>query len=88
MVPQPRDVRELHEHTRWFLGLGPRPEFDRYTYWEKFDYWAVFWGMLIIGGSGLILWFPATLLVSCPAGCSTSRSSCTARKRCSPWASS
>ncbi len=58
MVPQPRDIRELYQHTRWFLGLGPRPEFDRYTYWEKFDYWAVFWGMLIIGGSGLILWFP------------------------------
>ena len=28
------------------------------TYWEKFDYWAVFWGMAIIGGSGLMLWFP------------------------------
>jgi cytochrome b subunit of formate dehydrogenase len=58
MVPQPRDVVELYRHTRWFLGLGPQPEFERYTYWEKFDYWAVFWGMLIIGGSGLILWFP------------------------------
>jgi cytochrome b subunit of formate dehydrogenase len=58
MVPQPRDFVELYRHTRWFLGLGPAPPFDRYTYWEKFDYWAVFWGMLIIGGSGLILWFP------------------------------
>ena len=43
---------------RWFVGLGPRPRFGRYTYWEKFDYWAVFWGMGIIGGSGLLLWFP------------------------------
>jgi hypothetical protein len=32
--------------------------FDRWTYWEKFDYWAVFWGMAIIGGSGLMLWIP------------------------------
>lgn len=32
---------------------------DRWTYWEKFDYLAVFWGMFIIGISGLILWFPA-----------------------------
>jgi len=46
------------QHVRWFVGLGPRPAFDRYTYWEKFDYWAVFWGMAIIGGSGLLLWFP------------------------------
>jgi cytochrome b subunit of formate dehydrogenase len=58
MVPQPRDVAQLYRSFRWFLGLGPRPKFDRYTYWEKFDYWAVFWGMGIIGGSGLVLWFP------------------------------
>jgi len=58
MVPQPRDVTDLVAHVRWFLGAGPRPLFERYTYWEKFDYWAVFWGMGIIGGSGLMLWFP------------------------------
>jgi cytochrome b subunit of formate dehydrogenase len=58
MVPQPRDVIEMVQHVRWFVGLGPRPKFDHFTYWEKFDYWAVFWGMLIIGGSGLLLWFP------------------------------
>jgi cytochrome b subunit of formate dehydrogenase len=58
MVPQPRDVRDFVGHVRWFVGRGPRPRFDRYTYWEKFDYWAVFWGMGIIGASGLLLWFP------------------------------
>jgi cytochrome b subunit of formate dehydrogenase len=58
MVPQPRDLRELRDHLLWFIGRGPRPPFERYTYWEKFDYWAVFWGMAIIGGSGIMLWFP------------------------------
>jgi hypothetical protein len=58
MVPQPRDLTDAVAHVRWFLGLGPEPRFDRFTYWEKFDYWAVFWGMAIIGGSGLLLWFP------------------------------
>ena len=58
MVPQPKDLADMVQHVRWFVGLGPRPAFDRYTYWEKFDYWAVFWGMAIIGGSGLLLWFP------------------------------
>ena len=58
MVPQPHDATELVQHVQWFFNLGPRPRFGRYTYWEKFDYWAVFWGMLIIGGSGLLLWFP------------------------------
>ncbi len=58
MTPQPRDVMEMIAHLRWFLRLGPRPRFDHFTYWEKFDYWAVFWGMGVIGGSGLMLWFP------------------------------
>jgi hypothetical protein len=43
---------------KWFLGMAPRPVFDRWTYWEKFDYWAPFWGVAIIGGSGAMLWFP------------------------------
>jgi len=58
LVPQWRDAVDFHRHFKWFIGLGPRPQFDRWTYWEKFDYWAVFWGMAIIGGSGLLLWFP------------------------------
>jgi cytochrome b subunit of formate dehydrogenase len=58
MVPQPRDIVQMVQHFRWFGGLGPRPHFDRFSYWEKFDYWAVFWGMFIIGGSGFMLWFP------------------------------
>jgi cytochrome b subunit of formate dehydrogenase len=58
LVPQPRDVREFIGHMKWFLHIGPRPEFDHFAYWQKFDYWAVFWGMGVIGGSGLMLWFP------------------------------
>ncbi len=58
MVPQPQDAIDMYRHVKWFVGLGARPQFDRWTYWEKFDYWAVFWGMFIIGGSGLLLWFP------------------------------
>jgi hypothetical protein len=37
--------------------LGPRPKFDRFAYWEKFDYWGVFWGMAVIGFSGYAMWF-------------------------------
>jgi cytochrome b subunit of formate dehydrogenase len=58
LVPQPQDAIDMWHNFKWFLGRGPRPQFDRWTYWEKFDYWAVFWGMFIIGGSGLLLWFP------------------------------
>jgi cytochrome b subunit of formate dehydrogenase len=53
-----RDARELAGSLKWFLGLGPRPRYGRWTYWEKFDYFAVFWGIFVIGSTGLFLWFP------------------------------
>jgi len=59
LIPHRRDLKDLRRHLRYFLYLGPPPRFDRWTYWEKFDYLAVFWGVAIIGLSGLVLWFPA-----------------------------
>jgi cytochrome b subunit of formate dehydrogenase len=58
MVPTLQDWRDFVAHNKWFFGKGPKPQFDRWTYWEKFDYFAVFWGVAIIGASGLIMWFP------------------------------
>jgi cytochrome b subunit of formate dehydrogenase len=58
IVPQPKDVRDVVQMFKWFLGKGPPPKFDRFSYMEKFDYLAVFWGVAIIGFSGLLLWFP------------------------------
>jgi cytochrome b subunit of formate dehydrogenase len=57
MIANFKDAKDLFGHMRWFVGLGPRPQFDRYSYWEKFDYWAVFWGMIVIGFSGYAMWF-------------------------------
>jgi cytochrome b subunit of formate dehydrogenase len=57
MVGNWKDVKDLLGHMRWMIGLGSRPKFDRYAYWEKFDYWAVFWGMMVIGFSGYAMWF-------------------------------
>jgi len=59
MVPNWQDLKDIVAMFLWFFGKRPRPVFDRWTYWEKFDYWAVFWGMAIIGGSGAMLAFPA-----------------------------
>jgi predicted CXXCH cytochrome family protein len=53
-----RDLTEFWQSIKWFTGKGPRPSYGRFTYWEKFDYFAVFWGMFIIGSTGLLLWFP------------------------------
>ncbi len=88
MVPQPRDLSEMLGHIKWFVGLGPRPNFDRFTYWEKFDYWAVFWGMGIIGGSGFSSGSRSSSRASCPATGSTSPSSSTGKRRFSRPSSS
>lgn len=58
LVPSVQDLRDGVAHARWFVGRGPKPQWDRWTYWERFDYLAVFWGVAIIGLSGLVLWFP------------------------------
>ena len=58
LVPNWKDIKDAGNMFIWFVGKGPRPVFDRWTYWEKFDYWAVFWGMMVIGGSGMMLAFP------------------------------
>jgi cytochrome b subunit of formate dehydrogenase len=57
-VPSIKDVKDVWHNLLYFLGQGSRPVFDRFAYFEKFDYWAVFWGVPIIGLSGLVLWFP------------------------------
>jgi cytochrome b subunit of formate dehydrogenase len=58
LVPNGQDLKELIGTLKWFVGLGPRPAYGRWTYWEKFDYFAVFWGIAVIGSTGLTLWFP------------------------------
>ena len=58
LVPNLQDGKDMIAMFKWFFGMGPRPKFDHWTYWEKFDYWAPFWGVTIIGVSGLIMWLP------------------------------
>ncbi len=57
-VPGRRDVKEIIGMARWFLGLGSKPAFERWTYWEKWDYWMACLACLLVGGSGLMMWFP------------------------------
>jgi cytochrome b subunit of formate dehydrogenase len=67
LLPVPRDVLDFFQMLRYFLGwTDERPRFGRFSYVEKFDYWAVYWGMVIMIGSGLILWFLETSLQYLP----------------------
>src|SRR4030066_1587906 len=58
MLFNKKDWQDFKNSLKWFTGRGSRPEYGRWTYWEKFDYFAVFWGMFIIGSTGMTLWFP------------------------------
>ncbi len=58
MMLNRRDLTEFLGTLKWFVGRGERPAYGRWTYWEKFDYFAVFWGIAVIGSTGLTLWFP------------------------------
>jgi len=61
-----QDVKDFGATMKWFFGFGPRPDYGRWTYWEKFDYFAVFWGVFIIGSSGLMKWFPEYFTIIFP----------------------
>ncbi|MBI4301062.1 MAG: cytochrome b/b6 domain-containing protein [Chloroflexi bacterium] len=59
MIPNLKDIRDFIHELRYFFRLEKeRPKFGRFSYHEKFDYWAIFWGIPIMAGSGLILMYP------------------------------
>src|SRR3990170_3160164 len=63
LIPTPKDARDAVQNIRHFLGKTPeKPRFGRFSYIEKFDYWAVYWGCVIMIGSGLFLWFKSIVL--------------------------
>jgi cytochrome b subunit of formate dehydrogenase len=57
LIPMPKDIRDAVQNIRYFLGkVKEKPRFGRFSYIEKFDYWAVYWGCIIMIGSGAFLW--------------------------------
>jgi hypothetical protein len=61
--PSVADWRELLETLRYNLGLtAARPAYGRFAYWEKMEYWALVWGILVMVVTGLVLWFAIPFL--------------------------
>ncbi len=58
LVPNLQDLKDFGQRMRWLFGLGSRPALNRWTYWEKFDYWAVYWGLPLLAITGLMLMTP------------------------------
>jgi len=58
LLPRVQDFKNLWIMLNYFLGRKrEKAKFGKFTYVEKFDYWAVYWGMVVMVLSGLILWF-------------------------------
>jgi len=67
LIPMPKDLRDAVQNIRYFLGKAKeRPKFGRFSYIEKFDYWAVYWGCIIMIGSGAFLWGESIVLKYLP----------------------
>ena len=61
LLPRLRDVTDPFFVLKYNLGLSPtKPEFPRFSYIEKTEYWALVWGTLLMGATGAILWFENT----------------------------
>jgi formate dehydrogenase gamma subunit len=59
MMPGPRDVVEIFNDLKYFVGLSrERPKFGRYNWIDKFEYLAVVWGTVMMILTGLTIWFP------------------------------
>ena len=65
-VPNLRDLKDFLKMIRWFFGLGPKPTFERWSYWEKYDFWGACADIVVIGLTGLVLWFPALFCAYLP----------------------
>lgn len=53
-----KDITDLRQAIAYFLGkVTKRPKFGRFSYIEKMEYWAVIWGTVIMGITGVLLWF-------------------------------
>ncbi len=57
LFPTLDDARGAWQNLCYYLGLSSRkPEFARFNYAEKAEYWALVWGMFVMAGTGLMLW--------------------------------
>ena len=56
-LPAPKDASDVWCTLLYYLGLrSEKPEFRRFNYAEKAEYWALVWGLIVMASTGLMLW--------------------------------
>jgi len=51
-----QDMKDAMGNLKFYLGIAPKPKFGKYDYMQKFDYWGIYWGMIILGLPGVLMW--------------------------------
>jgi formate dehydrogenase gamma subunit len=58
LFPVKKDLADVWQAVRYLAGgSAEKPKIGRFGYAEKMEYWAVLWGTLIMGATGLMVWF-------------------------------
>jgi cytochrome b subunit of formate dehydrogenase len=58
MLPRTQDISDLAAQFKYYLGISrQRPLFHRFSYIEKAEYLALVWGVILMAGTGIVLWF-------------------------------
>lgn len=61
--PRKQDIIDFKSSMLYLVGKSEqKPRMGRFSYIEKMEYWAVVWGTVIMGGTGMVLWFENTFL--------------------------
>jgi cytochrome b subunit of formate dehydrogenase len=68
MLLSRKDFRDAIDNLRYYVGYAETPPpFGRFDYRQKFEYWGLIFGALIMAASGFILFFPILLSRVLPA---------------------
>jgi len=63
-----KDFRDAIDNLRYYAGYAESPpKFNRYDYRQKFEYWGLIFGSMIMVATGFILYFPITISLVLPA---------------------
>ncbi len=64
ILPNKNDIAEVVQTLKYYMGLShTKPRYEEFDYTEKAEYWALVWGGVVMGVTGIVLWFP-TLITS------------------------
>jgi formate dehydrogenase gamma subunit len=67
MLVKGKDFKDVLGNFGYYLGVSKaKPKIARFGYAEKAEYWAVLWGTLLMGLTGLMIWFKLGLFAFLP----------------------